>query len=168
MTEEKKKYEEIIEKTSKSRQEFEDRLYIVARENVSQQNKIKILEDEISSNQSKITGLEKENNRLQDRIKELATSKMKEFIELSKDYSEKLTAKEAIIEETKAKWLKSYNEMEQIAHALESKKNSMQEQVNQMRGIVDAKNEELEHLTNMSRAQEMENRYLVEEVIIIN
>lgn len=162
--EEKKKYELIIEKISKSRQEFEERLYIVAKENVIKQNQIKILESDLSTQQEKVTGLEKENERLQKRVKDLAMSKMQEFIAISKDYSEKITAKETLIEETKAKWLKSYSEMEKIANSLEAKKNNMQGQVNQMRQIVDTKNEEIEQLTNITRAQEMENRYLVEEV----
>ena len=137
---------------TKSRNEFEERLYIVAKESVSQQNKIQILQDELLSNKAKISGLETENERLQGRIKEVVTAKMKEFIELSKDYSEKLTAKDAIIEETKAKWLKSYTEIEQIACGLEAKKNNMQQQLEKMREIV--------------KAQDDENQYLVEEVVL--
>lgn len=114
--------------------------------------KIKNIQQELTASNQRIAELTRENQNLN----VIITSKTKEIHDL--------ISKEAQDEKMREKWLHSYTEMEEIVTTLESRKESMQGQLNKMREIIESNNEEIFQLSEMNQRQELENQVLIQEV----
>jgi len=131
---------------------FEKSFDVVAKQNEDLNRKIKSIQEELTSSNQRINELTRENQNLNAVI----TSKTKEIHDL--------ISKETQDEKMKEKWLHSYSEMEEIVTALESRKETMQNQLNKMREIIESNTEEIFQLSEINQRQELDNQMLVQEV----
>ena len=131
---------------------FEKSFDIVAKQNEDLNRKIKNIQQELTTSNQRISELTRENQNLN----AIITSKTQEIHDL--------ISKETQDQRMKEKWLHSYTEMEEIVTTLESRKESMQNQLNKMREIIESNNEEIFQLSEINQRRELENQVLVQEV----
>jgi len=102
----------------------------------------------------------KQNQDLKLKIKDM----QQELVASNKKITELTSNKDGQDDKNREKWLNSYNEMEEIVLALESKKENMQNQLMKMREIIESNNHEIFELTEINQRQEYENNLLIQQI----
>jgi len=158
-------YEKTIQKLNQSisvwKTEFQ-RLEMLKKENPQAvyEKAFEILKQKFATFEKSFDLVAKQNQDLNIKIKNL----QQELVASNKKIAE-LSFGNNKEEKTREKWLSSYNEMEEIVRVLESRKESMQNQLIKMREIIESNNQEIFELTEINQRQEHENQLLIQEVL---
>jgi len=121
---------------------------------------IEALKQKSSQFEKNFDVITKQNQDLKLRIKNI----QQELVVSNQKIADLTANKEGQDDKNREKWLNSYDQMEEIVRALESKKESMQGQLTKMREIIESNNHEIFDLTEINQRQEHENQLLIQEI----